>query len=106
MKIKFCKPEKITLNCGYPAETWLGKGDKGTIIKHIEILLTDLYNGYGNLNNPLLLSKLFLELSEKGYSLNGIFVVHGYYDSIDDLKLNGTKECTREEKLKILQDLN
>ena len=106
MKIKFCKPEKITLNCGYPAETWLGKGEKDKIIKYIEVLLTDLYNGGGYLNNPFLLSKLFLELGEKGYSLNGIHVVTGYYDSIDDLELHGSKECTREEKLKILQDLN
>lgn len=53
----------------------------------MEISLIDLYDGYGELNSLLLLSKLFGELATKGFTSNGLSRVEGYYGSTDDLLL-------------------
>ncbi len=81
----------ITLDCGVRAETW--KHNKS---EYIEIYLNDLYGGHGELNNPILLSKLFAELAEKGYKLQGISLEHGFYNCVDGMSLTATKEIVKK----------
>ena len=75
----------IVLDCGIEATTW-NNGDD-----YLDISLHGLLNGYGEENDFLLLSKLFLELNNKGYIGQGISTSEGYYGAIDDLTLTAIK---------------
>lgn len=80
--------KKIVLKCGIVATKWKYLG-----YENIVISLIDLYNGYGKLNNILLLSQLFKELYDMGFdSGNGMSYDMGYYNSIDDLTLTVRKK--------------
>lgn len=83
----------IKLDCGIKAEYWEYNGKE-----HIDICIDELYNGYSNekTNDFLVLSKLFKELYDKGYSGSGISVSIGYYDSIDGMTLRATKKITKK----------
>jgi hypothetical protein len=81
------KIKQITLDCGIDAELWTnGKYES------IEVSLIDLYNGYGDFSSFEKTRGLFKELAEKGYKNEGISTVTGYYDSIDDLILRGSRK--------------
>lgn len=79
------KKSQIILDCGIKAIQILSKNSE---IEMLEISLIDLYNAYGETNNFLLLSKLFLELHEKGFINDGLSRTVGYYDSTDDIRLD------------------
>lgn len=72
----------IKLECGVEVKHWNYKK-----YELIEIDLIDFYNGYGELNNLELLSKLFKELNDKGFKSDGLSREIGYYDSTDGLLL-------------------
>lgn len=80
------KEKEATLDCGARA---LYTQTAGT--EFLAISLIDLYQGYGELNDPLKLAALFTELHQKGYKLSGLSRVVGYYDSTDDLILDAIK---------------
>jgi hypothetical protein len=75
------KRKDIILDCGIEATTW-NNGDE-----YLDISLHGLLNGYGEENDFLLLSKLFLELNNKGFVGQGCSTVEGYYGAIDNLIL-------------------
>lgn len=81
------KIKQITLDCGIAAELWInGKHES------IEISLINLYDGYGDFSSFEKMGSLFKELAEKGYKNEGISIVNGYYDSILDLILRGSRK--------------
>jgi hypothetical protein len=80
------KTNYITLDCGFEAtQKFNGKNE------FLDISLMDLYSGYGENCDPIKLSNLFKELSDKGYILCGMSREMGCYDTIDDMILNATK---------------
>lgn len=85
------KTEWITLDCGVKAEKWTYK-HKRELYEYLEISLNDLYSGYGTGNDLGLMAKLFNELHTKGYTAQGMSLVNGYYDSIDDVILKAKKK--------------
>lgn len=81
------KTELIMLDCGISAERWIGGG-----VERIRVSIIDAYNGYGELNNLKKLSELFAELADKGYEGTGMHTQTGYYDSVDDIFIDVTKQ--------------
>ena len=78
------KAKKILLDCGITAEQWT--------TRHSDWLEVDITNLYEGSDVDLLsMSKLFLEMHEKGYKAGGISIINGYYDSIEDMSLRFVK---------------
>ena len=77
----------IKLDCGVEAETCIYSG-----MEWLKISLIDLYNGYGELNSLPLLSKMFSELSLRGFTSSGTMRVEGYYGATDDLLLEVSRK--------------
>jgi hypothetical protein len=82
-ELNFISKKIVRLNCGLECEY-----SKYKNTEFLTISLYDLYNGYGKFNDLKTISNLFKELNDKGFKNSGISLDTGYYDSIDDLKLN------------------
>jgi hypothetical protein len=74
------------LDSGYLGESWVYRGDE-----YLDVDVTCLYNGYGELSNFKKLIDLFTELDKREYENQGISLEYGRYDSIDRLILNCKK---------------
>lgn len=72
--------------------------NKNMATEFLEINFYDFYEGSsyitdsGNLNNPHNLAQLFKELAEKNFTLKGLSLNMGRYDSVDGVTLTATKE--------------
>jgi len=86
--LNFISSKSVKLNCGIECDYWKRKN------KHesLRISMYDLYQGYGKYNNLKLISELFNELNQKGFTGNGISFERGYYDSINNLFLDVSRD--------------
>lgn len=84
------KEKRVVLKCGVAAEYWTARKKEW-----LRISIGDLFKGYGNLNNLLLISELFKELNSEGYEGEGMSLVNGYYGSIDDLLLDVCRDVKK-----------
>jgi len=80
------KKQIVKLKCGVEGTFSTYKGSE-----FLSISIINLYEGYGPLNDPKLLSELFKELDEEGWKLSGLMRQVGYYDSTSDLMIEALR---------------
>lgn len=81
----------LKLDCGINVRSKTTT-NKNVATEWLEISLYDFYQGCGNLNNPKTLANLFQELANKNFTLKGLSLDKGFYDSIDGVILDATRE--------------